>query len=402
MSDASTLGVIAGALATILSAMVAAGARLWEPYFTNWQAKRFRSEPEPQIDASLNGHARASWIAAVSWVRHRIDWPFTFAIIVTATTVLAAQYTIATTIKNRYKSETRHLVEALRDQIEKVASPGPMTELARDEIKNLVRSAKFADGTGYFFLYADDDQYTCLVHGGDPRRENQAFGGRRGTDRTHLLGLSDAARINSEPGSARNAFLEYAWEKPGSSDKRQYAKIGYALRIKHTNWWLGSGVLVDDVFVSQVLASVWLPVPLLLIVLIYRLRQVKLAREFEHFPIGMIVANRHHDIVRVNHMASLALGRQEPKVLRGQNLQQLLGQENWAAFNQAVKAADGGEAQTFLATLQRLPVEFELVSFKNRQNQIYERIYSLRFDTKPKSCGPAPLNSDRRSVTCGT
>ena len=120
-------------------------------------------------------------------------------------------------------------IEGISDHSEKVAM-----------IRKLVDEIRFEDDrSGYFFVYEGTVNVAL-----PPKKELQGkdLGQSANADVVKLVsGLRDAAQ-------GGGGFYEYVWPKPGAGD---VAKLGYAEMIPGTRMWIGTGVYLDNIEVTQ-------------------------------------------------------------------------------------------------------------------------------------------------------
>lgn len=150
----------------------------------------------------------------------------------------------------RYKAEVQHVVEAVATTIEATVpgAIGPDLSLdLQEKVKAMVRGAKFAEEKpksdewkGCFFLY--DMEGTLIAHG-DPRYRNKE--GQPLIDWKDKDGVLVVKQLRdlSEQGGG---FAEYRWEKCNEQGGT-FRKISYAKKLRGDQWWLGTGVYVDDI-----------------------------------------------------------------------------------------------------------------------------------------------------------
>lgn len=150
--------------------------------------------------------------------------------------------------KDRSVAETERIMHA--DQIDKItvatesAASLLATELRgiEDEaqqiaiIRERIDTFRFeADQSGYFFVYRD-----TTVVALPPKKEIQ------GKD---LSGAKDSqgvafVRLLAEAADAGGGIVEYVFAKPGAGEQ---PKVAYATMIEGTDFWIGTGVYLDNV-----------------------------------------------------------------------------------------------------------------------------------------------------------
>ncbi len=111
-------------------------------------------------------------------------------------------------------------------------------EEAEREIKAVLRSMRYAQDKGYFFAVGLDG--TAQVIPPQPEIE--------GTDVTDLVDSSGRHFAQTALDIAHNegnGYYEYSFFRPGS-EKGEYSKISYLRRFDPLNWYIGTGLYVDD------------------------------------------------------------------------------------------------------------------------------------------------------------
>lgn len=100
------------------------------------------------------------------------------------------------------------------------------------------------DKTGYFFIYRDT---TCVAL--PPNKSLQ------GKDLGHLKSKSGVEFVKGLRDSAKSGggFVIYEWPKPPG--KELVDKLGYAEMIPGTDFWIGTGVYIDNIEVTKTTVS---------------------------------------------------------------------------------------------------------------------------------------------------
>jgi len=104
----------------------------------------------------------------------------------------------------------------------------------RETVKNVIRNLKFGDD-GYFYAY---DRYTTLAHPTVRRLE--------GNDQRNMTDPNGVKIIQElyQRASTGGGYTSYVWLKPSRS--REVEKIGYSNVLDGWDWWIGTGLYVDD------------------------------------------------------------------------------------------------------------------------------------------------------------
>ena len=134
--------------------------------------------------------------------------------------------------RSMLKVSSDTVAAVLSENLKDVESNKDQMEL----IRKLVGDFRYGkDESGYFFVY----QETICVAGGTVKH-------LEGTDLSHVKdpsGVPVIVRLN-EISQAGGGFLEYTWKKPGSGET---PKLSYATMIPGTDFWVGTGVYIDDI-----------------------------------------------------------------------------------------------------------------------------------------------------------
>jgi methyl-accepting chemotaxis protein len=104
------------------------------------------------------------------------------------------------------------------------------------ELRNMIRKVRFeTDDSGYFFIYKS----TVVV--ADPLAPD-AMGENRASrsDANGVHPITELARAAQKGGD----FVQYVWDKPG---KGRQPKLSYAEMIPGTDYWIGTGVYIDNI-----------------------------------------------------------------------------------------------------------------------------------------------------------
>ena len=103
--------------------------------------------------------------------------------------------------------------------------------------RSIISDAFFEkDASGYFFIY---EGTTNVAHPVKPALHGKDLGNLKGKDGVYSVReLASAARSGG-------GFVHFMWDKPGSPDPMP--KLGYATMIPGTNYWVGTGVYIDNI-----------------------------------------------------------------------------------------------------------------------------------------------------------
>ncbi|MBU1420103.1 MAG: cache domain-containing protein [Proteobacteria bacterium] len=105
----------------------------------------------------------------------------------------------------------------------------------KELLQKLISSFRFEDdNSGYFFIYEGTINVALPPK---PEAQGKDLGQTKDANGVYLV--RDLNRLAKEGGG----FLEYAWPKPGKGD---VPKLGYATMIPGTNYWIGTGLYLDN------------------------------------------------------------------------------------------------------------------------------------------------------------
>ncbi len=107
-------------------------------------------------------------------------------------------------------------------------------ENVEEQAKQIVRNMSYGED-GYFFVY---DRYTTLVHPRVPSLE-----GKNQREMTDPRGVKIIEELYDRAQQG-GGFTNYIWLKP--SRGREVDKISYSDKLAGLDWWIGTGLYVDD------------------------------------------------------------------------------------------------------------------------------------------------------------
>jgi len=109
-------------------------------------------------------------------------------------------------------------------------------------IKDAIRTIRFNDGRGYFFIYTMKG--TNILFPTSPELEGKNMWNLQDSKGGYSIQkLSQIARKDGE------GFLNWYWFKPSADklkQKKMYRKIGYIKYIKELDWFVGTGEYIED------------------------------------------------------------------------------------------------------------------------------------------------------------
>ncbi len=135
--------------------------------------------------------------------------------------------------KNKIKIATDSLAVSLSESLREIPSEEGKVAFLRKSIKNVFFED---DRSGYYFVYQGT---TNVAH---PVKE-----ALQGKDLYDLKGKDGVYSVRelAEKATSGGGFVHFTWDKPGKSEP--VAKLGYAVMIPGTNYWIGTGVYIDNI-----------------------------------------------------------------------------------------------------------------------------------------------------------
>ncbi len=111
-------------------------------------------------------------------------------------------------------------------------------------IKDAIRSIRYAQGLGYFFIYSMDGVNILLPP--DSSAEGKNFINFK--DAHGHYPIREAIKIVKKN---KSGYLEWYWSRPHKAkynlkNSKMYRKIGYIRYFEPLNWFVGTGLYVDD------------------------------------------------------------------------------------------------------------------------------------------------------------
>ncbi len=136
-----------------------------------------------------------------------------------------------------YRNELKNLVDSTALSLGAAVKGLTDEQQIHSNFSTLVKPARFfADHSGYYFIYQSGG--TVFVHPTLPELEGQNIINKLDQKGTPFIRkLDQVAR-------AGGGFVEYWFDKPGQGI---LPKLSYARMIPGTDYWIGTGVYIDDV-----------------------------------------------------------------------------------------------------------------------------------------------------------
>jgi methyl-accepting chemotaxis protein len=136
------------------------------------------------------------------------------------------------------KKQLRDAVNITRKVISSELDTEKDSVRALDNIRKMLKTVRFSENnSGYFFIY-DSEGYN-IVHAAAEQEQGQ-----------NRFALQDPNGIKIiqeliKAGQSGGGFFSYVYAKPGSATPQP--KLSYAAPIEGTNWFIGTGVYIDDI-----------------------------------------------------------------------------------------------------------------------------------------------------------
>ncbi|MDC7242555.1 MAG: methyl-accepting chemotaxis protein [Sphaerochaetaceae bacterium] len=115
------------------------------------------------------------------------------------------------------------------------------TEEAKHKAQNVAKSAKFLNGSGYFFAYEKiGDEYFQVFSGAKPKIKYQKID----INKQDKKGIAFRKQL-IKTANDDNSFVEYFIEKPNT--KQLIKKVAFSKYVPKLNWTIVTGIYVDDI-----------------------------------------------------------------------------------------------------------------------------------------------------------
>ncbi|UTJ06415.1 methyl-accepting chemotaxis protein [Arcobacter roscoffensis] len=144
-------------------------------------------------------------------------------------------------ILNEKKDLLKNEVLTVTSIVEDIIKKSPSKEIAKQKAKEILSSARYLNGSGYFFAYENKGtDYYFAFHGTKP----QLNGKKTNINKPDIKGFAfRKALIDSK--NDNNKFVEYYYQKP-KTDKL-IKKIAFSKYIPEFNWTIVTGIYIDDI-----------------------------------------------------------------------------------------------------------------------------------------------------------
>ncbi len=134
--------------------------------------------------------------------------------------------------KDKIKTATDSIASALAVSLKGIKDSDKQIEILRKSIKDYFFEA---DKSGYYFAYKGT---VNVAHAAKPELQGKDLKDLKGTDGVYSI------RELNELAHAGGDFLYFTFDKPG---KGIQPKLGYATMIPGTDYWIGTGIYIDNI-----------------------------------------------------------------------------------------------------------------------------------------------------------
>jgi methyl-accepting chemotaxis protein len=136
------------------------------------------------------------------------------------------------------KSQLKDAVNINKHAVENILAANSDKKQAIQQIRELLLPLRFAiNNTGYIFIYDKNDNN--IVHAASPEKQDKNHRGM--TDPNGVKILEKLYQAAQQGGG----FVNYVHPKSGNPTPQP--KLSYAASIKNTDWFIGTGVYIDDI-----------------------------------------------------------------------------------------------------------------------------------------------------------
>jgi methyl-accepting chemotaxis protein len=134
--------------------------------------------------------------------------------------------------KKKIQVATQAMATALGSSLRQVTE----AQAQIDSIRNLVNDIRYEDDkSGYFFVYQDT---VNIAMGPNTSLQGKDLGDMK--DKNGVMVIRELMKEAKGGGG----YVKYIWPKPNQNDQ---PKISYAQMIPGTNYWVGTGVYIDNI-----------------------------------------------------------------------------------------------------------------------------------------------------------
>ena len=141
------------------------------------------------------------------------------------------------TMLEGYKNELKDIIDVVAVSIASAIEGMEEDEKIHQTFKTLTTKARFfPDKSGYFFIYKKGGH--LVINAASPHMNGKNFYDLRDNNGKYII--QELEKAASRGGD----FVDYVWKKPG---KGELPKLSYAQQIPNTQYWIGTGVYIEDI-----------------------------------------------------------------------------------------------------------------------------------------------------------
>lgn len=146
---------------------------------------------------------------------------------------------------NAYKNELKDMVDVMAVSLASASEGETQENVLQSMYSTLLKDARFYDDkSGYFFVAKKGGE--ILVHPAKPSLQGKnIFNLKDPTGHLFVQSLEKAALSGGD-------FVEYQFDKPG---KGVQPKLSYSSMIPDRDYWIGTGVYIDDITEKEMAIS---------------------------------------------------------------------------------------------------------------------------------------------------
>lgn len=136
-----------------------------------------------------------------------------------------------------YKKELKDIVDVMAQTLVSAIDAGANELEMYNSFTQVISKVRFfSDNSGYYFIYKKGG--IVFVHGAQPNLEGKNLIDFQDPQGNYLIRELD--QVAGQGGG----YVQYVWKKPGHGLQ---PKLSYARMIPGTDYWIGTGVYIDDV-----------------------------------------------------------------------------------------------------------------------------------------------------------
>lgn len=136
-----------------------------------------------------------------------------------------------------YRNELKDIIDVVAQSLSDSTKGMSAENEIQKVFKTITSKARFfPDKSGYFFIYKYGG--TVVLNAASPKMNGKNFLELKDTNGKFIIKELEMAAKNG------GGFVDYVWKKPG---KGELPKVSYAQQIANSNYWIGTGVYIEDI-----------------------------------------------------------------------------------------------------------------------------------------------------------